>query len=183
MSVDNAAGMDAGDRAMLRAIEPGLPLVARPYAALAAKVGLPEAEIIRRLERLTAIGTIRRLGVVVRHRALGYRANAMVVWAPPDERVAELGARIGELPFVTLSYRRPARPPDWPYTLYTMIHGRDRAAVLDQVDQVRTDFDLGDVPYAVLFSGRCFKQHGARYGEPRAEAAAQLPGQASNAPD
>lgn len=182
MSADSAASLDAGDRALLRAIEPGLPLVARPYAALAAKLGLPEAEIIRRLERLTAIGAIRRLGVVVRHRALGYRANAMVVWALPDGRVTELGARIGELPFVTLSYRRPARPPDWPYNLYTMIHGRDRAAVLDQVDQVRTVFDLGEVPCAVLFSGRCFKQRGARYGVPRADAAAQSAGESVHVP-
>jgi len=110
MSADSAASLDAGDRALLRAIEPELPLVARPYAALAAEVGLPEAEIIRRLERLTAIGAIRRLGVVVRHRALGYRANAMVVWALPDGRVAELGARIGE----------PLLHPDtmwWDYSL------------------------------------------------------------------
>lgn len=158
------AGLDAADRALLRAIEPGLPLVPRPYAALAAELGLPEAEVVRRLERLVADGPIRRLGVVVRHRSLGYRANAMVVWALPEGRVAELGAAAGRLPFVTLSYRRPARPPDWPYNLFTMIHGRDRAAVLDQVAEVKAALGLGDVPHAVLFSGRCFKQRGARYG-------------------
>ena len=175
--------LDATDRALLRAIEPGLPVVPRPYAALAATIGLPESEVIRRLGHLTAIGAIRRLGVVVRHRTLGYRANAMVVWALSDECVAELGARIGELPFVTLSYRRPARPPDWPYNLYTMIHGRDRAAVLDQVQEVRTTFELDGVPYAVLFSGRCFKQRGARYGLPRPGAATQMTGESDNAPD
>jgi DNA-binding Lrp family transcriptional regulator len=176
------APLDAADRALLRAIEPGLPLVARPYAALAAKVGLPEAEVIRRLGHLTAIGAIRRLGVVVRHRALGYRANALVVWALPEWRVAQLGVAIGRLPFVTLSYRRPARPPDWPYNLFTMIHGRDREAVLDQVQEVRSTFELDDVPHAVLFSGRCFKQRGAKYGMPRSDASAQTAGESVNAP-
>jgi hypothetical protein len=101
--------------------------------------------------------------VVVRHQELGYRANAMVVWALPEERVAELGGCIGQLPFVTLSYRRPTRP-GWPYNLFTMIHGRDRAAVLAQVDRIKDLCELKDTDCAVLFSGRRFKQRGARYG-------------------
>ena len=103
------------------------------------------------------------MGVVVRHQELGYRANAMVVWALPEDRVTELGERIGALPFVTLSYRRPSRP-GWPYNLFTMIHGRDRTAVLAQVDRIKELCDLKAVDCAVLFSGRRFKQRGARYG-------------------
>ena len=137
---------------------------------------MTETEVMDRLGRLLADGTIRRLGVVVRHQELGYRANAMVVWALPEERVTELGQRIGGLPFVTLSYRRPQRP-GWPYNLFTMIHGRDRAAVLAQVDRIKELCGLNDVDCAVLFSGRRFKQRGARYGAaPAAQPRDRVPG-------
>ena len=165
-----ASRTDLMDAALLGAIEGGLPLDPRPYAAVAQGLGITEAEVIDRLGRLVADGTIRRLGVVVRHQELGYRANAMVVWALPDERVTELGERIGGLPFVTLSYRRPKRP-GWPYNLFTMIHGRDRAAVLAQVDRIKDVCGFQSVDCAVLFSGRRFKQRGARYGTARVASA------------
>jgi siroheme decarboxylase len=163
---------DVADRALLDAVTGGLPLEAQPYAAVGAQLGVTETEVRERLGRLLADGIIRRLGVVVRHQELGYRANAMVVWSLPEGRVAELGERIGALPFVTLSYRRPQRP-GWPYTLFTMIHGRDRAAVLAQVDRIKAVCDLQAVDSAVLFSGRRFKQRGARYGETGLGEAAQ----------
>jgi DNA-binding Lrp family transcriptional regulator len=168
----NASGIDLMDAALLGAIEGGLPLDPKPYAAVAQGLGITEADVIDRLGRLVTDGTIRRLGVVVRHHELGYSANAMVVWALPDERVTELGERIGGLPFVTLSYRRPKRP-GWPYNLFTMIHGRDRAAVLAQVDRIKDVCGLPSVNCAVLFSGRRFKQRGARYGTPRVRSAEQ----------
>jgi len=154
---------NGADAALLDAVADGLPLVPRPYAALGTGLGMTETEVRERLTRLLADGTIRRLGVVVRHQELGYRANAMVVWALPEDSVSELGERIGALPFVTLSYRRPMRP-GWPYSLFTMIHGRDRAAVLAQVDRIKETCGLQAVDSAVLFSGRRFKQRGARYG-------------------
>lgn len=159
----NHLASNGADAALLDAVADGLPLVPRPYAALGAGLGMTETEVRERLTRLLADGTIRRLGVVVRHQELGYRANAMVVWALPEERVSELGERIGALPFVNLSYRRPTRP-GWPYSLFTMIHGRDRAAVLAQVDRIKETCALQAVDSAVLFSGRRFKQRGARYG-------------------
>jgi siroheme decarboxylase len=160
---------DAADAALIHAIAGGLPLDSHPYAVVGQGLGMTEAEVVARLDRLLADGTIRRLGVVVRHQELGYRANAMVVWALPDERVAELGERMGALPFVTLSYRRPQRP-GWPYSLFTMIHGRDRAAVLAQVDRIKELCGLMEVDCAVLFSGRRFKQRGASYEQTRSGA-------------
>ena len=70
------------------------------------------------------------------------------------------------MPFVTLCYRRPRRLPDWPYNLFTMIHGRSREAVLEQVTEVERVLGLGPVAHAVLFSGRRFKQRGALYRGP-----------------
>jgi DNA-binding Lrp family transcriptional regulator len=149
--------------ALIGAIQGGLPLVERPYAAIAQALGLDESAVIARLRELLEEGAIKRLGVVVRHRELGYRANAMVVWDLPDGEVDELGARIGTIPFVTLCYRRPRRLPEWPYNLFTMIHGRSREAVLGQVAELQRSLGRGPIPHAVLFSGQRFKQRGALY--------------------
>lgn len=156
------------DRALVALAARGLPLVAQPYAALGAELGMAEGEVLDRLRRLISVGVIKRLGVVVRHHELGYLANAMVVWDVPDERVAEAGGRLAALAFVTLCYRRPRRPPVWPYNLFCMIHGRERAVVLAQVEEATRVAGLERLPRDVLFSRRRFKQQGARYDRARA---------------
>lgn len=155
--------LTAADHRLVAAIQHGLPLVSHPYAELGRQCGLSEGEVINRLAALLADGTIKRLGVVVRHRELGYRANAMVVWDIPDEQVSELGHCIGRFDFVTLCYRRPRRLPAWPYNLFCMIHGQDRDAVLERVRHIEQHCQLTEVPHEVLFSRRRFKQRGAIY--------------------
>lgn len=154
---------DPLQRALLQAIEGGLPLDPRPYATLGVQLGIDEQEVIDRLRRLLDQGIIKRLGVVVRHRRLGYRANAMVVWDVPDAQVRETGRCLGGFPFVTLCYRRPRRLPEWPYNLFTMIHGRDREEVEARVRRLVAACGLEDVSHELLFSRRSFKQRGARY--------------------
>lgn len=155
--------LTSADYALAAALEGGLALVHRPYAELAAKAGLSETEARQRLQRLVDLGVIRRLGVVVRHRELGYTANAMVVWDVPDERVEELGRLLGAQPSVTLCYRRPRVLPEWPYNLFSMVHGRNRQAVLAEIERLRAELGLQDIPFHPLFSLRRFKQCGARY--------------------
>jgi len=155
--------LSGSDRRLLAALEDGLPLVPRPYRALGERVGLSEAQVIETLRSLAARGVIRRLGLILRHRELGYRANAMTVWDVPDEQVRDAAATLTRLPFVTLCYRRPRRPPLWPYNLFAMIHGKDRAKVLAEVEEATVAAGLDGVARAVLFSRRCFKQRGARY--------------------
>ena len=154
------------DRRLIAAVQDGLPLVERPFQTVGEAVGLSEDEVIAGLQRLIGDGTIKRFGIVVRHRELGYRANAMVVWDVPDEQVKGAGRRLAELPFITLCYRRPRRPPDWPYNLFCMIHGRERAAVLGQIEAANRAAGLDGRSREVLFSRRCFKQRGARYAAP-----------------
>lgn len=154
------------DRALLAELEDGLPFVPRPYRALGQRLGLAEDEVIIRLERLINGGLIKRFGVVVRHRALGYTANAMVVWDIPDDDIETAATMVSAFSFVTLCYRRPRRA-GWPFNLFCMIHGRDRQTVLGQVDEVRASLDADVRDHAVLFSTRAFKQCGARYGTPR----------------
>jgi DNA-binding Lrp family transcriptional regulator len=151
------------DQRLLAAIQEGLPLVSRPYAEIGQRVGMSETEVIERLGRWIEAGVIKRLGVVVRHRKLGYRANAMVVFDVPDERVGDIGQRLAAFACVTLCYRRPRRGEDWPYNLFCMIHGRDRTTVEAQVEALAAACGLAGMPRAVLFSRRCFKQRGAVY--------------------
>lgn len=153
----------AADYALAAALEGGLALVSRPYAELAAKAGLGEAEAMGRLGRLIDLGVIRRLGVVVRHRELGYTANAMVVWDVPDDEVDAVGRLLGAQASVTLCYRRPRVLPVWPYNLFSMVHGRNRQAVLAEIERLRSALGLEDIPHQPLFSLRRFKQCGAKY--------------------
>jgi DNA-binding Lrp family transcriptional regulator len=148
---------------LIEALQHGLPLVPRPYAALAARIGLPEAEVIALVQRLQNEGVIKRFGVIVRHHELGYCANAMIVWDVPDERVAELGTRMARLDYVTLCYRRARSLPRWPYNLYCMIHGRDRERVHEKLAELINVCGLQGTRYEVLFSRRRFKQKGATY--------------------
>ena len=156
-------GLNATDLRLIAAIQDGLPLDPRPYARVAEATGLSEREVISRLNRLAEDGVIRRFGVVVHHHELGYRANAMVVWDVPDAEVGEAGRRLAGLPFVSLCYRRPRRMPEWPYNLFCMIHGRDRATVEALVEEASAAAGLNGRSRDLLFSRRRFKQRGARY--------------------
>jgi len=127
---------------------------------------MPEAEVLERLSKLKQQGLIKRMGVIVKHRQLGYRANAMVVWNVPDSLIKQLGGHISQFSFVTLCYQRP-RQPEWPYNLYCMIHGKDQTTVLTQLAQLVEACGLDSFDQQILFSNRCFKQRGAIYQKPK----------------
>jgi DNA-binding Lrp family transcriptional regulator len=154
--------MNAADEAVVRATQGGLPLVAEPYAAVAKAAGLPEAEVVARLEAMLADGRIRRIGAVPNHYALGYTANAMTVWDVDDAQVDDLGAKVGALEFVSHCYRRPRRLPAWRCNLFAMVHGRDRGETEARRAQIRAV--LGDALRAddVLYSTRILKKTGLR---------------------
>ena len=149
-----------GDRPLVAALEPGLPLESRPYQALGRPLGLEEGVVRAKLQSWLASGIIKRLGVVVRHHELGYRANAMVVFDVPDDEVAQVGQRLAGESGVTLCYRRRRQLPQWHYNLYCMVHGRSREEVAPLIAGLQ---QLADYPSQILFSTRRFKQCGARY--------------------
>jgi DNA-binding Lrp family transcriptional regulator len=155
------------DRKLVAALEDGLALEPRPYAALARRGGLDEQAVIDRLARWQAEGLIRRFGVVVRHHELGWRANAMAVWNVPDERAARFGRLLAAAEGVTLAYRRARRRPAWPYNLYCMIHGTERRQVAARIEALNRELGLDALPHAVLFSRTRFKQTGPRYSATR----------------
>lgn len=155
--------LESDDYTLAAALEGGIGLASRPYAALAARLGWREDTVLARLARLVDIGVIRRFGVVVRHRELGFHANAMVVWDVPDAAVSEVGRALAGQAAVTLCYRRPRQLPHWRYNLFSMLHGRDRAAVLAELARLRGELGLEHLACEPLFSRRRFKQCGARY--------------------
>lgn len=154
------------DRALIKIVQNGLPIVSRPYAEIARQLATTEQDVIQRLQKLIDDGVIKRYGVVVRHRELGYKANGMVVWDVPDDQVSRLGSCIGRFSCVTLSYRRPRRLPHWPYNLFTMVHGRDRDEVKQKVAEIVESCGLQNIEHTILFSTRRFKQRGASYTSP-----------------
>ena len=159
----------ADDRALIKAVEHGLPITSRPYAEIAKSLNITEQDVISRLQQLFDKGAIKRYGVVVRHKELGYTANGMVVWDVPDSRVEELGMCIGNYDCVTLSYRRPRRLPEWPYNLFTMVHGSNREEVTKKVEEIAQSCGLQDINHTILFSTRRFKQRGASYASGKRE--------------
>ena len=154
--------LDAIDRALIVAIQGGLPLVACPYQAIGEQVGIAGDEVVRRLQSLLESGIIRRIGAVPNHYAIGWTANGMTVWDVADERIDELGARVGALEFVTHCYRRPRALPDWPYNLFAMVHGASRMEVTEKAAEIAALLGSNCRASEVLFSTRILKKTGLR---------------------
>ena len=154
--------IDAIDRQIIEATQEGLPLVPQPYHEVAASLGLEPAEVMRRFKRMLKEGIIRRIAVVPNHYALGYKANGMSVWNVPDEKVREMGQKIGSLDFVTHCYHRPRHLPDWPYNLFAMVHGRDRPEVEKKAAHIAELLGEHDLGHLILYSTRILKKTGFR---------------------
>ena len=156
--------IDEIDRSLIVATQGGLPLVPRPYHAIAEQVGLSADDVMRRLSAMLETGIIRRIGAVPNHYAIGWTANGMTVWDVADDKVDELGARIGVLDFVTHCYRRPRALPAWPYNLFAMVHGASRDECAVKADEIRAL--LGDSCRGndILYSTKILKKSGLRIG-------------------
>ncbi len=154
--------IDASDREIIEALQGGLPLVSAPYAQVAADLGIDENALLARLADMKSRGVIRRIAAAPNHYKLGMTSNGMTVWDVDDGCIAELGAHIGALPFVTHCYERPRALPGWPYNLFAMVHGADR----DEVEEKRAQIAaiLGDACRAkdILYSTRILKKTGLR---------------------
>ena len=156
--------LDPLDRRLIAATQAGLPLVAAPYAEIGGWIGLGEAEVIARMQALMDRGIIRRIAVAPNHYALGMVANGMSVWDIVDDQAIALGAKVGALDHVSHAYLRP-RAPGWPYNLFAMLHGADRA----EVEQKRAGIAamLGEAcrGHDILYSTRILKKTGLRLRE------------------
>jgi len=156
--------LDDTDRRLIQATQAGLPLSARPYHAIAEQLGVDAGDVMQRMQRMLDMGIIRRIGAVPNHYALGYRANGMTVWDVADERIDELGARVGQLEFVTHCYQRPRHLPDWPYNLFAMVHGKTREEVEAKARIIAEVLGEASCGTDILYSTRILKKTGLRIG-------------------
>ena len=150
------------DRDLIAATQGGLPMVARPYEAVGAMLGVSGELVRQRLAEMLDEGLVRRIGAVPNHYRLGYTANGMSVWDVDDARVDVMGARIGALPGVSHCYRRPRHAPDWHYNLFAMLHGRSREEVFQQAEQIRRLLGSACQGHDILYSTAILKKTGLR---------------------
>jgi DNA-binding Lrp family transcriptional regulator len=126
---------DEFDRAVIRATQGDLPVAEEPYAPAAATLGVSQAQLLGHLEKMQERRLLRRVAAILFHRRAGFSANGMGVWMVPDERVMELGPRMAAFRGISHCYQRPTYE-DWPYSIFTMAHGRSKEecdAILDSI--------------------------------------------------
>ena len=154
--------IDATDRKIIAATAGGLPMAAAPYAEVGGGLGLDEAEVIARMAAMQEAGIIRRVALAPNHYALGMVANGMSVWDVADDQALALGAKVGALDFVSHCYLRPRALPDWPYNLFAMLHGADRAEVEAKRAEVAALLGQACRGHDILYSTRILKKTGLR---------------------
>ena len=152
--------MDDADWSIVEELQNGIPLCARPFAELACRCGLPEDVVLQRVRALCDEGAIRRFGPRLAHLKAGIAGNVMVVWQVPEEDVARIGQALAQVPDISHCYQRPPLP-GFPYTLYSMVHGRTRAEVLRRVAEISQE--VGVAEYVLLPTMEELKKSSPRY--------------------
>jgi DNA-binding Lrp family transcriptional regulator len=141
--------MDLTDQKLIKELQGNIPLTENPYEALGRIIGIPESEVIRRLEDLKAAGCLKRIGAVLKHQKSGYSQNAMAVFQVPANRLEEIGNLLAQCPLVSHCYERIAYE-NWPFNLYAMFHSKEKK----EIENFIHDFvaKWGITAYDILFS-------------------------------
>jgi DNA-binding Lrp family transcriptional regulator len=146
---------DDFDVAVIRATQGHQPVIAEPYAEPAARLGIPVDRLLEHLEGMRERRLLRRVAAILFHRRAGFSANGMGVWKVPDDRILELGPRMAAVRGISHCYQRPTYP-DWPYSVFTMAHGRSKEecdAILDSIAE-----STGIEGRATLYSSTEYKK-------------------------
>jgi DNA-binding Lrp family transcriptional regulator len=162
MDMATAPELDTLDLAIVRFTQVGLPLVPRPYHQVARQVGGTPAQVMQRLQRMLDLGVIRRIAAVPNHYAIGYVTNGMSVWDVEDAQVDELGGTLARSGLVSHCYLRTRHPPQWPYNLFAMVHGRDRSEAEAKLRTIAGILGGAVRAHEVLYSSRILKKTGLR---------------------
>jgi DNA-binding Lrp family transcriptional regulator len=139
----------------VRLLQRDLPLQPRPFDVLAKNTGVAADELLSTARSLQKRGQIRRFGAIVPSRKPGFSASAMGVWVVPAARVDELGAQMSQNRAVSHCYLRPVYE-DWPYNLYTIVHGRS----VDECESIINDIaaDTGVTEKQALYPTKEYKK-------------------------
>jgi len=152
--------LDTLDKEIIGIMQDDFPLVAEPYREIADKLGISEEELLMRLDHYRQSGKIRKIGAVLRHREVGYAANALCAWIVPEDRIQEIGEMFAKVAVVTHCYARVTQP-GWPYNFYTMLHGNTREQCNDLANQLAEQSGLTE--YIMLFSTKEWKKNSMQY--------------------
>jgi siroheme decarboxylase len=148
------------EKRVIVALQRDLDIRARPFLELAEQVGVSEEEFLAAVRSLVAKGYIRRFGATLRHQLSGYAANALVIWAVPPGDLKRVGQLLSRHQAVSHCYHRePA--PDWPFNLYTMLHGKDQGDLEALAASLAAEAAIQD--YEILFSDVELKKTTMRY--------------------
>jgi siroheme decarboxylase len=148
-------GLSDDDVETIRAAQGSMVVRPDAYAAAAERLGVPVSDVLARLESLRERGGLRRVAAILYHRRAGFSANGMGVWAVAPEDVLDTGRRMAAFRGISHCYQRPTYP-DWPYSVFTMAHGRSKEecdAILDSIAE-----STGVSERATLYSSTEFKK-------------------------
>ena len=146
---------DESDMAVIRALQGDMPVISEPYAPAAGELGMTQERLLAHLEQMQERRLLRRVAAILFHRRAGFSANGMGVWKVPDEQILELGMRMAAFRGISHCYQRPTYA-DWPYSVFTMAHGRSKEecdAILDTIAA-----DTGIQERSTLYSSTEFKK-------------------------
>jgi DNA-binding Lrp family transcriptional regulator len=149
------AELDELDVPLIRALQGDMPIVPEPYAPAAAELGISQARLLEQLESMKERRILRRVAAILFHRRAGFSANGMGVWRVPEERMMELGPRMASFRGISHCYERPTYE-DWPYSLFTMAHGRSKEECDAILDSIAADTGIED--RRTLYSSTEFKK-------------------------
>lgn len=152
--------LDDLDKKIIAIMQEEFPLVAEPYLQIAEKLGISEDELLKRLKGYRQSGKIRKMGAVLRHREVGYAANALCAWIVPEERIQEVGEMLAKDAVISHLYAR-ASQSDWPYNFYTMLHAHTRKDCEVIAEDIAKRTGLQE--YVMLFSTKEWKKNSMQY--------------------
>jgi DNA-binding Lrp family transcriptional regulator len=145
------------DIATIRATQGKMPVLSEPYAPAAERLGVSQDEVLQRLESLRERGGLRRVAAILYHRRAGFSANGMGVWKVPEDQVLEVGARMAAVRGISHCYERPTYA-DWPYSVFTMAHGRSKGECDAILDSIAAECGMGAEDRATLYSSTEYKK-------------------------
>lgn len=148
------------EKRVVAAVQGDIPIVAQPYRQIADQLGIEESALLEILTHLTRRGIIRRFGATLRHQKSGYQSNAMVAWRVDEDRIEEVGKIMASFRAVSHCYRR-SPTAQWPYNLYTMVHGKNEENCRHTAQKMAAKAGLSE--YEMLFSRRELKKTSMRY--------------------
>jgi DNA-binding Lrp family transcriptional regulator len=158
----DAQPYDEHDIALIRALQGPMAAVERPYDEAAAELGISTEALLERLRAMVDRKILRRVAAILYHRRAGFSANGMGVWKVPDEQIMEVGARMASFRGVSHCYQRPTYA-DWPYSVFTMAHGRSKEECDAVLDSIAEDCGIGPDGRATLYSSTEYKKIRLRY--------------------